>query len=81
MMQSLVFRDADTQWVNVVLGRLLFDFFMERRWAEAVRTKFQKKLSKIKVPFFMEELTITDIDLGMFLIDFLHPLTFTFNYY
>ncbi|OQR68177.1 testis-expressed sequence 2 protein-like, partial [Tropilaelaps mercedesae] len=61
---SLAFRDADTQWLNVVVGRLLYDFFTQPRWAEAVRTKFQKKLSKIKVPFFMEELTITDIDLG-----------------
>ncbi|XP_028968882.1 testis-expressed protein 2 [Galendromus occidentalis] len=60
----LEYRDGDTQWVNLVVGRILYDFFTQPRWAEAVRAKFQKKLSKIKVPFFMEELTITDIDLG-----------------
>ena len=63
--QALEYRDGDTQWVNLVVGRILYDFFTQPRWAEAVRAKFQKKLSKSKVPFFMEELTITDIDLGM----------------
>ncbi|XP_022667028.1 testis-expressed protein 2-like isoform X2 [Varroa destructor] len=61
---SLAFRDADTQWLNVVAGRLLFDFFTQPRFAEAVRAKFQEKLSKIRMPLFLEELTITDVSLG-----------------
>lgn len=66
ILQSLAFRDADTQWLNVVAGRLLFDFFTQPRFAEAVRAKFQEKLSKIRMPLFLEELTITDVSLGMF---------------
>ncbi|XP_064478802.1 testis-expressed protein 2-like isoform X2 [Ornithodoros turicata] len=55
---------SDTQWINVLLGRMFHDFLTHREWADVVRERIQKKLAKIKVPFFMEELMVTDINLG-----------------
>ncbi|XP_077527137.1 testis-expressed protein 2 [Haemaphysalis longicornis] len=55
---------SDTQWLNVLIGRLFYDVFTQEEWADRVRRRMQKKLSRIKVPFFMEELTVTDIHLG-----------------
>ncbi|XP_077489984.1 testis-expressed protein 2 isoform X1 [Amblyomma americanum] len=55
---------SDTQWLNMLVGRLFYDVFTQPEWADIVRRRIQKKLSRIKVPFFMEELTVTDIHLG-----------------
>uniref|UniRef100_A0A3Q3KDX7 SMP-LTD domain-containing protein n=1 Tax=Monopterus albus TaxID=43700 RepID=A0A3Q3KDX7_MONAL len=51
-------------WVNVALGRLLWDFLCEPHWAELVSKKIQMKLSKIRLPYFMNELTLTELDMG-----------------
>lgn len=61
---SLQTYQSDTQWINVLIGRIFHDFLTHREWADVVRDRIQKKLSKIKVPFFMEELMVTDINLG-----------------
>lgn len=55
---------SDTQWLNMLVGRLFFDVFTQHEWADVVRHRIQKKLNRIKVPFFMEELMVTDIHLG-----------------
>ncbi|XP_014664586.1 PREDICTED: testis-expressed sequence 2 protein-like [Priapulus caudatus] len=61
--------NADCQdsvaWLNALLGRLFWDFLRENLWAEKVAEKIQKKLSMIKVPYFIDELTLTDIELGV----------------
>ncbi|XP_038068634.1 testis-expressed protein 2-like [Patiria miniata] len=56
---------SPVDWVNAVVGRFFWDFLREESWANLVQTKLQKKLSKLKVPYFIEELKITDIDLGV----------------
>lgn len=55
---------SETQWLNMLVGRLFYDVFTQHEWADVVRRRIQKKLNRIKVPFFMEELTVTDIHLG-----------------
>ncbi|XP_022108392.1 testis-expressed protein 2-like isoform X2 [Acanthaster planci] len=52
-------------WINALVGRFFWDFLREESWADLVKKKLQKKLSKLKVPYFIEELKITDIDLGL----------------
>ncbi|XP_072561430.1 testis-expressed protein 2-like isoform X1 [Paramormyrops kingsleyae] len=52
-------------WVNAFLGRALWDFLRERHWADAVSRKIQMKLSKIRLPYFMNELTLTELDMGI----------------
>ncbi|CAL8333575.1 unnamed protein product [Lota lota] len=52
-------------WLNAALGRLLWDFLGEAHWADMVSKKIQMKLSKIRLPYFMNELTLTELDMGV----------------
>ncbi|XP_009875917.1 PREDICTED: testis-expressed sequence 2 protein isoform X1 [Apaloderma vittatum] len=52
-------------WVNALLGRIFWDFLGERYWSDLVSKKIQMKLSKIKLPYFMNELTLTELDMGI----------------
>ncbi|XP_065500980.1 testis-expressed protein 2-like [Caloenas nicobarica] len=56
--------EAGMAWMNALVGRIFWDFLRERYWAEQVSNKIQKKLSKIKLPYFMNELTLTELDMG-----------------
>ncbi|NXR62950.1 TEX2 protein, partial [Rhadina sibilatrix] len=55
---------ASVAWMNALVGRIFWDFLREQYWAEQVSNKIQKKLSKIKLPYFMNELTLTELDMG-----------------
>lgn len=52
-------------WVNALLGRMFWDFLGEKYWSDLVSKKIQMKLSKIKLPYFMNELTLTELDMGV----------------
>ncbi|KAJ8251771.1 hypothetical protein GJAV_G00225260 [Gymnothorax javanicus] len=52
-------------WVNALLGRIFWDFLGEKHWAGMVSKKIQMKLSKIRLPYFMNELTLTELDMGV----------------
>ncbi|KAG9472047.1 hypothetical protein GDO78_021523 [Eleutherodactylus coqui] len=52
-------------WVNALLGRMFWDFLREKYWSNLVSKKIQMKLSKIKLPYFMNELTLTELDMGV----------------
>ncbi|XP_058140512.1 testis-expressed protein 2 isoform X2 [Dasypus novemcinctus] len=52
-------------WVNALLGRVFWDFLGEKYWSDLVSKKIQMKLSKIKLPYFMNELTLTELDMGV----------------
>uniref|UniRef100_W5N8C5 Testis expressed 2 n=1 Tax=Lepisosteus oculatus TaxID=7918 RepID=W5N8C5_LEPOC len=52
-------------WVNALLGRIFWDFLGEKYWADLVSKKIQMKLSKIRLPYFMNELTLTELDMGV----------------
>ncbi|XP_033847693.1 testis-expressed protein 2-like isoform X1 [Periophthalmus magnuspinnatus] len=51
-------------WLNAALGRIFWDFLREPYWADMVSKKIQMKLSKIRLPYFMNELTLTELDMG-----------------
>ncbi|NWV68994.1 TEX2 protein, partial [Malurus elegans] len=55
---------ASMAWMNALVGRIFWDFLREQYWAEQVSNKIQKKLSKIKLPYFMNELALTELDMG-----------------
>ncbi|KAM9393160.1 testis-expressed protein 2-like [Pholidichthys leucotaenia] len=57
-------REDQPTWVNCLLGRIFWDFLREKYWIDQVAHKIQKKLSKIKLPYFMNELTLADLDMG-----------------
>ncbi|XP_030646333.1 testis-expressed protein 2 [Chanos chanos] len=52
-------------WVNALLGRIFWDFLGEKYWADMVSKKIQMKLSKIRLPYFMNELKLTELDMGI----------------
>ncbi|KAF5901866.1 testis-expressed sequence 2 protein-like, partial [Clarias magur] len=54
----------DPAWINAVIGRIFWDFLLEEYWSDQVAHKIQKKLSKIRLPYFMNELTLAELDLG-----------------
>ncbi|KAG1934703.1 testis-expressed protein 2 isoform X1 [Pimephales promelas] len=59
-------QEAESEaWVNALLGRIFWDFLGEKYWADVVSKKIQKKLSKIRLPYFMNELTLTELDMGI----------------
>uniref|UniRef100_A0A3P9IKH7 Testis expressed 2, like n=1 Tax=Oryzias latipes TaxID=8090 RepID=A0A3P9IKH7_ORYLA len=55
---------SQTAWVNALIGRIFWDFLREKHWADTVSLKIQKKLSKIRLPYFMNELSLTEMDMG-----------------
>ncbi|XP_047427575.1 testis-expressed protein 2 isoform X2 [Mugil cephalus] len=52
-------------WINAFLGRIFWDFLGEKYWANVVSKKIQMKLSKIRLPYVMNELTLTELDMGL----------------
>ncbi|XP_041095827.1 testis-expressed protein 2-like isoform X2 [Polyodon spathula] len=52
-------------WINALLGRIFWDFLGEKYWSDIVSKKIQMKLSKIRLPYFMNELTLTELDMGV----------------
>ncbi|XP_078257574.1 testis-expressed protein 2 isoform X2 [Rhinoraja longicauda] len=52
-------------WVNALLGRIFWDFLGEKYWSNLVSRKIQMKLSKIRLPYFMNELILTELDMGV----------------
>lgn len=52
--------------LNVLLHRVAFDVLVDPIWRDVVKKKIQKKLSIIKLPFYIEELQITEMDLGKY---------------
>ncbi|XP_015242969.1 PREDICTED: testis-expressed sequence 2 protein-like [Cyprinodon variegatus] len=56
--------DGQPAWINSLVGRIFWDFLREKYWTDQVAHKIQKKLSKIKLPYFMNELTLADLDMG-----------------
>jgi hypothetical protein len=59
-----VTRSSQLQWLNAVAARLCWDIWHEERWKDWVTTRIQKKLIRVKTPPFMEQLRVTDVDLG-----------------
>ncbi|XP_068161721.1 testis-expressed protein 2 [Antennarius striatus] len=55
---------SQTALANALIGRIFWDFLREKYWTNMVSNKIQKKLSKIRLPYFMNELTLTDLDMG-----------------
>ncbi|XP_063917342.1 testis-expressed protein 2 isoform X3 [Zophobas morio] len=55
---------ADVQWINAFVGRVLFDCLRDDTFTQRVKDKIQRKLSSIKLPYFIEGLVVTELNLG-----------------
>lgn len=51
-------------WLNTFIGRILFDCMRNPDFTKKVQNRIQKKLQTIKLPYFIEEITITELNLG-----------------
>lgn len=51
-------------WLNAFMGRVLFDCVRDDSFITRVRDRIQRKLGAIKLPYFIEELLITELSLG-----------------
>ncbi|XP_065362224.1 uncharacterized protein LOC135955791 isoform X1 [Calliphora vicina] len=51
-------------WANVLIGRLLYSTLQNEQLLEKIQDILQKKLNSIKLPSFMEDVVIKNIDLG-----------------
>ncbi|ESO84210.1 hypothetical protein LOTGIDRAFT_211163 [Lottia gigantea] len=56
--------DPQLIWLNSLVGRCFWDLLQDEWWSEKIREKLQKKLSKIHVPYFIEELKVTHTEMG-----------------
>lgn len=52
------------QWINAFVGRVLFDCLRDDTFTQRVKDKIQRKLSSIKLPYFIEGLVVTELNLG-----------------
>lgn len=57
-------RENDILWANCLLGRLLFDMHSCPEAINLIQDRIQRKLSNIKLPYFMESLLITEVVIG-----------------
>ena len=51
-------------WVNVLAARLCWDFWHEEKWRQWAMQKIDKKLRRLQRPSFLEELHVTDVQVG-----------------
>ncbi|XP_077254971.1 testis-expressed protein 2 [Temnothorax americanus] len=57
-------RENDVLWINCLLGRLLFDMHSCPETINLIQDRIQRKLSNIKLPYFMESLLVTEMVIG-----------------
>ncbi|KAF6202380.1 hypothetical protein GE061_004779 [Apolygus lucorum] len=48
-------------WLNLFLARILYDAMKQDFWIELIKSKIQKKLAVIRVPAFIEPITLAEI--------------------
>lgn len=68
-----------SDWFNSLTGRIFFDVFSHNYWSLWFKRKIQRKLYRIRLPYFMETLTLTKIDLGENAPQFLNVVSHSFD--
>ncbi|XP_015588612.1 testis-expressed protein 2 [Cephus cinctus] len=56
--------NSDVNWMNALLGRILFDMHKCPDMINLIQDKIQRKLSNIKLPYFMESLLVSELVIG-----------------
>ncbi|XP_017774640.1 PREDICTED: testis-expressed sequence 2 protein isoform X2 [Nicrophorus vespilloides] len=55
---------SESAWLNALITRVMFDCMRNEELIGKIKERIQRKLSSIKLPYFIEELTITELSLG-----------------
>lgn len=56
--------EVQLAWVNMLFGRVFWDVWQDRYWADKIKQRFQNKLSRVHKPQFIRDIHITDLSLG-----------------
>lgn len=56
--------EIQLSWVNMLFGRVFWDVWQDRYWADKIKQRFQNKLTKLHKPQFIRDIRITDLSLG-----------------
>ena len=56
--------DNDIHWINCFLHRVLFDFLNDKYWANKIQERVQRKLSKLRIPYFVGDIVVTGVEMG-----------------
>lgn len=54
----------NVKWINGLVGRVLYDCVRNPEFGELIKERIQKKLGAIKLPYFIEDLVLTELNLG-----------------
>jgi len=57
-------QEVQLAWVNMLFGRVFWDVWQDRYWADKIKQRFQNKLSRVHKPQFIRDIHITDLSLG-----------------
>jgi hypothetical protein len=57
-------QEVQLSWVNMLFGRVFWDVWQDRYWADKIKQRFQNKLSRLHKPQFIRDIHITDLSLG-----------------
>lgn len=68
-----------SDWFNALTGRIFYDVLSQSHWSHWFKRKIQRKLYRIRLPYFMETLTLTSIDLGTNAPHFLNVVSHCFD--
>lgn len=68
-----------SDWFNSLTSRIFYDVFSHGYWSVWFKRKIQRKLYRIRLPYFMETLTLTKIDLGTSAPQFLNVVSHNFD--
>lgn len=79
VIDSSQYASSTSDWFNALTGRIFFDVFSHDYWSSWFKRKIQRKLYRIRLPYFMETLTLTKIDLGTNAPQFLNVVSHSFD--
>ena len=52
-------------WITAGMARLVWDAWHEDRWRNWATTRIQRKLIRVKTPWFIDPLKVTEVNMGM----------------
>uniref|UniRef100_A0A1Y1M4M1 PH domain-containing protein n=1 Tax=Photinus pyralis TaxID=7054 RepID=A0A1Y1M4M1_PHOPY len=56
---------SNVAWINCMISRILFDCTRDPTFLGKLQQRIQRKLSSIKLPYFIEQLSISELSLGI----------------